>query len=513
LIERFYLEDYLSFGKVELSFKNGLIIFSGPSGAGKSILFNSIVSLFGVKDAKAKFSEIIVSNQNIKNEDYLIDEEFIIKQTSVSKTRYFLNNQTISKNDLYDFSKGFFKHLHLKDTSDFESENILEYFDFLGGLKFEDYTICHSEFKNCFNELKEIKTKLQKLTQDEENLENLKEFARFEIEKIAKVNPKIGEYEELKGLKDVLSKKEKIEKILNEAKPFLNNTNKISQALEILEVNSSFFDDAINEINNQFEKFYDKIEANEDLNIEETLDRIEQLSNILKKYGSIEEALEYKQIKTKELESYENITFEKAILEKNYKKLTAELEILGEKLSGFRVQFCEILKQDMDIFLADLYLQNLDVVINKTNLTQNGYDEVSFLLNKTELKKLSSGEFNRLRLALLTARSMYECETNGILFLDEIDANLSGKESESIAKVLKKLSKNYQIFAISHQPQLSSTANQHFLVEKKDEISSVNELCYDDRVVEISRMISGEHITDEARVFAKTLIKKGLNFE
>ena len=35
LINRFYLEDYLSFKKVDLDFKKGLIVFTGPSGAGE----------------------------------------------------------------------------------------------------------------------------------------------------------------------------------------------------------------------------------------------------------------------------------------------------------------------------------------------------------------------------------------------------------------------------------------------------------------------------------------------
>ncbi|MBT5491899.1 sigma 54-interacting transcriptional regulator [bacterium] len=101
-----------------------------------------------------------------------------------------------------------------------------------------------------------------------------------------------------------------------------------------------------------------------------------------------------------------------------------------------------------------------------------------------------------------------EMAEGGILFLDEIDANLSGKESESIAKVLIDLSKTYQIFTISHQPQLSSVANQHFLVEKHDNISTIKKLSEDERVNEISRMISGEDITNEAIEFAKNLLKK-----
>jgi DNA repair protein RecN (Recombination protein N) len=508
LIERFYLEEYLSFKKVELNFKNGLVIFSGPSGAGKSVLFNSMVASFGQKESKAKLSEMSIVNTQIKNEDYLIDDDFVIKQITTTKTRHFLNNQTISKNDLQEFSKGFFKHLHLKDTSDFESENIVEFLDFLGGLKFEEYKEIHEQFQSIYKELKEIKHKLQKIYKDEQDIENLKEFTKFEIEKISKINPKVGEYEELKELKDTISKKDKIEKVLLEAKPFLDNTHKISLALSILEVESSFFDDAINEVHNQFEKFYDKILSFEDMNIEDTLDRIEELAGLQKKYGSIEEAIEYKKIKQKELDEYENITFEKAILEKNYKKYSLEIEKVGIKLTELRTKGIEILEADMNLFLRDLYLTNLGITLNSIELTKNGYDEVVFSLNNTELKKLSSGEFNRLRLALLTARSIYECDNNGILFLDEIDANLSGKESESIAKVLKTLSKNYQIFAISHQPQLSSTADQHFLVEKIGEVSQVKELNDEERIAEISRMISGENITEEATLFAKTLLTK-----
>ena len=96
-------------------------------------------------------------------------------------------------------------------------------------------------------------------------------------------------------------------------------------------------------------------------------------------------------------------------------------------------------------------------------------------------------------------------DKRGILILDEIDANLSGKESMSVAKVLKQLSKNYQIFAISHQPQLSSVADFHFLITKENGISNIRELKNDERVAELARMVSGEEVSDEAVKFAKSL--------
>ncbi len=508
LISRFYLKDYLSFKQIDLEFQKGLVVFTGPSGAGKSILMSSILALFASTDAKAILSEVTIEDLKIVDDNYSIevDDDIIIKQNTNTKTRYLLNNQTISKKNLKEFTASFSKHLHLKDISDFDSVKIIKFLDFFSSLHNNNYNNILEKFENDFKEYKEIKTKLSKLTKDEKELEDLKEYAKFEIEKIAKINPLIDEYEELKEIKTNLSKKDKVQEILDEATPFLNNTHKISSALQMLDVSSEFFDDAINEVNNIFEKFNDSLMAMEDMDIEEVLDRIEQLSALNKRFGSISEALEYKKQKELELESYANISFEKAILEKNEQKLSTSLNTQAKEISSIRKQNMKIFEDKINEYLKYLYLENLKIAIDIKQLDETGIDEVKFSLNNIELSKVSSGEFNRLRLALLTARSFYEIDTNGILFLDEIDANLSGKESQSIAKVLTQLSQNYQIFAISHQPQLSATAHQHFLVQKNNNHSTVKLLNKDERINEIARMISGENITQEALEFAKKLL-------
>lgn len=301
MIERFYLEDYLSFEQIDLNFNKGLIVFTGPSGAGKSILFNSIVSLFGVSDGGAKIAEVNLDNISIESDEFILDDDITIKMTKSAKTRYFLNNQSISKTLLKELSQNFFKHLHLKDTSDFENEKIIEFLDFLGKKESADYTTILQNFQENFQEIKKLTKELEKIIEDEKNIEELKEFAQFEISKITAINPQIGEFDELKELKEVFSKKDKLEDVLEEAKPILDNTYKISKALDILEVDSSFFDDAINEVTNYFEKFYDSLHSMEDVDLDATMERIDELNKLIKKYGSIEEALEYKEKKKKSL--------------------------------------------------------------------------------------------------------------------------------------------------------------------------------------------------------------------
>ena len=508
MISRFYLKDFLSFQEVELEFDKGLVVFTGPSGAGKSVLLSSILSLFAHTDAKAALCEVLLEDLNIKNESFGIekDDDIIIKQTTSSKTRYFLNNQTISKKNLREFTSRFFKYLHLKDTSDFDSLEIISFLDFLSCKNSIKYQEIIEDFKTTYKDYKSVSSSLRKICEDEKELEDLKEYARFEIDKIAKIDPKEQEYEELKEIKTNLSKKDKIKEVIDEAFPFLNNSHKISHALTMLDQSSDFFDDAVNEVTNIFERFQDKVSSMEDMDIEEVLDRIEQLASLNKRFGSIEAALEYKVQKEKELEGYENISFQKAVLEKNEKKLSIKLDELSKELTNYRKESLVIFEEKINEYLKYLYLEDLKIDILNKDLDESGCDEIEFTLNDTKLSKISSGEFNRLRLALLTARSFYEIDTNGILFLDEIDANLSGKESQSIALVLKQLSQNYQIFAISHQPQLSATAKQHFMVEKVDNISTVKCLDKEERVDEIARMISGENITQEAFEFARKLL-------
>jgi DNA repair protein RecN (Recombination protein N) len=217
--------------------------------------------------------------------------------------------------------------------------------------------------------------------------------------------------------------------------------------------------------------------------------------------------LAYRDQKAQELESYETIEHSKSDLVKQIVSLQAELEDSAQELS---VQRHLILKSTLKVlndYLGMLYLRDATLELEACALNATGCDKAVLGLNGTKLDKLSSGEFNRLRLALLALGVESMLSSGGVLMLDEIDANLSGEESMSVAKVLRHLSSRYQIFVISHQPQLTSMGQQHFLIYKDDE-SRVRELNDTERVEEIARIISGDAISDEARGFARDLFER-----
>ena len=507
MIENFFAKDLLTFDEVSLEFDKNLIIFTGPSGAGKSILLNALLSLFGIKDAlAANASASIDRHLGLEEIGIEEDEPNIFKFTRQKSTRYFVNNQQISKKALLKFSSNFIQYLGIRDLNEFNNENLLNILDKIIIKDDKSYQNELEEFKEHFQELIAKEDELKKLIEKSKNLSDLKSLAEFEINQIKTISPQKGEYEELMIQKKELSKKEKIEELLNEASKIFDYESKVNEALNLLELQSPTFDEAMNDIRIKFEDARDRLNELEGLDIENLLSRIEDLAQLKKKYGGIEEALEQLEKKESELQSYESIDFDLQKTEDELDKLKKVINKEAKKISKKRESALKTLNQRVNHYLNLLHLDELNISKKEVDLHQLGIDKIDITLKNTPIDKVSSGELNRLRLAILAAKSEYIKSNGKVLVLDEIDANLSGKESMSVAKVLEQLAKDYQIFAISHQPQLSSKAQMHFLVKKDGEKSTIKLLNKKERIDELSRMISGDKISDEAKNFAISLL-------
>ena len=508
MIERFYLKDYLSFQETELNLETGLVVFTGPSGSGKSILMNSILSSLGGVSCDAALCESSVT-WDINSDNIGLDNDDInvFKHIKKEKSRYFVNNQSLSKKAISAVASKYLRHLSLKDFSDFENENLLSILDNRVGQNSKKIVKLKQDYKQNFLEYQNVQRELKVIEEEERKIVELKEFAAFEIKKIEDINPTLGEDEELSEIKRELSKKEKVLESLESAMEIFNHEHLVSSALDTLDVESSFFDDSMNELRAVFDDAQERFSALEDLDVEEVLNRIEEISGLKRRYGSIEEALHYKEQKIQELQKYENIEIAKNDLEERFEKSASEVKRLANELSELRVKALPAFQTALNAYLNNLYLRDAELSLNKKEYAVYGQDELSIKLNETELSKISTGEFNRLRLAILALKSEFMNKDGGVLMLDEIDANLSGEESMSVAKVLRKLSGHFQIFVISHQPQLTSMGNQHFLVYKDGTISKTKELNFDERVLEIARIISGENISNEAKKFARELLE------
>jgi DNA repair protein RecN (Recombination protein N) len=506
LIERLYLRELVTFSEVELEFDDGLVVFSGPSGAGKSVLMSAILSSFGyTTQGAAKLCEVLVRKPStLQSEMYEFGDELTIKTLKKDKLRYFIEGQNISKKALAEMFSPYVQYLSVRDKSGFEAETLLLMLDQSLLKKDKRFKKLHKEYKKRYENYRIKAQELAKIKEDEVKLSELIEFATYEVDKIEKINPTVGEDEALMQVKKQLSRVDKIKASLTTAMDIFGAESAVEEVYKLLDKDASMFMDAMNQVRADFEETEHLAAELEEMDVEEILDRLSDITALQQRYGSIEEALAYKDAKKKELDGYHNIEQDKSMLESFLAMEYSELSTLARQMSKVRKEESKVLEKVLEGYLVTLKLPSLHFTFEMKTLSDNGSDSIDVLLGNSSISTLSGGEFNRVRLALM-ASTITEKEGQGVLILDEIDANVSGDESIAIANMIMKLSSVYQIFAISHQPHLSAQAKQHIVVTKDGDKSQVVELKEEGRVHEIARIIAGENPTKEAMEFAKKL--------
>ena len=506
MIERLYFRDLVTFKEVELEFEQGLVVFSGPSGAGKSVLISAILSSFGYStQGTAKLCEVTLHKPTkLISESFEFEDELTVKTLKKDKLRYLIDGQNISKKALHEMFMPYVQYLSVRDKSGFESETLITMLDTSLIAKDKSFKKLLKEYKKRYVNYKEKTHELAKIKEDEAKLAELIEFATYEVNKIEKLNPQVGEDEELMQVKKQLSRIDKIKASLSTAMDIFSAESAVEEVYRLLDKDASVFTDAMNQVRADFEETEHLASELEEMDVEEILDRLSDITALQQRYGSIEEALAYKEIKQKELAGYQNIEQDKSMLESFLSMEYMELSTLARQLSAYRKKEAQVLEKVLEGYLKTLKLPALSFTFTTTSLESNGADVLDVMLGGSTTTTLSGGEFNRVRLALM-ASTIQENKNEGVLILDEIDANVSGDESIAIAQMITKLSKAYQIFAISHQPHLSAQANQHIVVTKDAQKSQVIELSEEGRIHEISRIIAGENPTNEAVEFAKKL--------
>lgn len=506
-IRRFYAKELVGFGEVELEFSNGLTVFTGASGSGKSVLMEGILSVFGYKEPKALNAEALIERRFERLEEIGIDNEEpnAFRYLKKEKTRYFVNANAIAKKELNSLSKTFSSYLSSKEENDFEGERLCAVLDsFVKDKKF--WSLKESYGAN-FEALTKTKKELLGLKERSKQAAEEREFLEFELKKFTEINPVEGEEEELLALKKELSKKDKLSSTLQKAESVKSAQNAVEELFEFVgksfEETANFFaalEDALNEADF-------KLSTLSSVDVESLFERLEKLSNLTKKYGGIKEAIERFEEKKKELKELESLDSLIDSMELDLSSLQKECDKLAKELSEYREKALPLFADKLSFFAKKLLIKEPKLELTKKEASKQGRDVVELCLQDSKLSELSAGEYRRLRLALLACENSKSTEKS-ILFLDEADANLSGEESAGVAYLLKELSKNYQVFAISHQPQLASVAARHVVVYKENEKSFARELKDEEKAREIARMVSGAKITDEAVSYAKKLLSE-----
>jgi len=244
-----------------------------------------------------------------------------------------------------------------------------------------------------------------------------------------------------------------------------------------------------------------------------------QLSNCKKKYGAtIEEILNYK--KSIE-EKYEELINSGTIIEKLQKErenLIDEMKVLAGNIHDIRcdisIELEGLIKKELDYIGLEKSTFKIQVTVTE-NLTTNGMDKVQFTISTNPGQPMqpleeivSGGELSRIMLALKTV-FVDKDEIPSVIF-DEIDTGISGRVAQRVAEKMFVISKNHQVFCVTHLPQIACIADINYLIEKEStEVSTftkVSKLSHEDVNLEIARMIGGSELTKLTIENAKEMI-------
>ena len=140
-------------------------------------------------------------------------------------------------------------------------------------------------------------------------------------------------------------------------------------------------------------------------------------------------------------------------------------------------------------------------------------DDVAFLLAANPgsrplplTKVASGGELARAMLALRLVLT----EAPPTLVFDEVDAGIGGEAAVAVGQALGRLGASHQVLVVTHLPQVASAAHAQIGVAKKQgrERTSTTITVLDDesRVIELSRMLSGQPDSEAAREHARELL-------
>ncbi len=118
----------------------------------------------------------------------------------------------------------------------------------------------------------------------------------------------------------------------------------------------------------------------------------------------------------------------------------------------------------------------------------------------------SGGELSRVMLALRLVLS----EGPPTMVFDEVDAGIGGEAAVAVGRALAELGQGRQVIVVTHLAQVAACTDTQIRVHKSQDaegaVTTARVLDGDDRVVELSRMLSGSPDSEVARRHAEELL-------
>lgn len=543
------IKNFALIEQLEMNFSNQFSIITGETGAGKSILLGALGLVLGkradltsLKDKEQKCvieAHFQIDKYNLKDfftENDLDYEPMTIIRREIlpsGKSRAFINDSPVNLTELQDLGE-FLIDIHSQhQTQELSNETYqIEILDAIA-----NHQTVLFEYKQQLSKYKSVKNELKKLKEEKENLSKESDYNTFLLEELLAANLKEGEQADLEAELEKLSNvefiKENLDKslalaeeeqigiitTLKEVKSSMHKIASISTDFnDLYERISSIlieFDDVVSELNSQSEKLVNDPERLELVN-----QKLQTIYNLQKKHNvtTVDELLLIQNDLDNKVVLADDLDGHIGKLELQLNELVLDLDNLALKISENRKNAIPVLTDQITAILIQLGMPNarfnFEITASDSYLI-SGKDIIQLLFSANKgtdfglLKKVASGgEMSRIMLAVKSILSNYS-KLPTIIF-DEIDTGVSGEIAHKMGDIMKGMSNQMQVFAITHLPQIAAKGHQHYKVFKSiqgdNTISELQLLSNEERITEIAEMLSGKNISESALTHAKALL-------
>jgi DNA repair protein RecN (Recombination protein N) len=402
---------------------------------------------------------------------------------------------------------------------------------FLDRFAGREHLVRLDEYVDRYDRLSRVRTRLEELLREAREREREKDLLAYQVREIEGAGLAPGEMTSLSGEEAGLAHAERLLELsssaeaalleewggadrLREAASALSEAGRLDPRAAELATRARSAAEEVGEVGASLRAYRESLRVDPE-RLDTVRERIQALKALERKYGEGEEGiLAFLEEARDRLARLSGVDDERVALEQEAAALAEQAEELARGLSEAREAAATPLGSALEAELSELGMEGASVRVvlrPHPELERAGRERVELLFSGGRgqaalplARVASGGELSRLMLACRSV--LADLDAVPSLVFDEVDAGIGGRAGLAVGRRLARLAESRQVLVVTHLPQIACFAHRHLRVDKRAGRATVSVVEGPERVVELSRMLSGLSDSESAAIHAEELL-------
>jgi DNA repair protein RecN (Recombination protein N) len=552
MLRRLHIERFALIDQLDLIVEPGFTVVTGETGAGKSIFLGALQLALG---GRAEFASIGQANHRSLVEaefsvpesleadlgsaewDWWTDKDkalLVLRREVIpgGRSRAFINDSPVRLDELRRVSSSLVDIHSQRDEGLWaRSEGVvllLEAFAHNEEVR-ADYTSAWSIYRGALSDLALLESQIGAVSDPE--------YLRFMVEELQALALKPGEEASLRERLSLLGNQKELSEASAEALSLIDREElglesiaaqvrrlgervaRLSPSNEELSAMGFALEEQVRELRSRWSDLVERLDT-DPLALEIAEERLAAIDRLQRKHQCTDDEalLNHQALLEQRLDVWnagqERRLQAQAAIESALKKVKQAGSAWNQDLMQAEPKLAQAVREG----LADLAMPQTQFAVKAALRTEPSaagtYSyQLEFSANPgqsmQDLAKVASGG-ERSRLMLVLKRFLAQRQGLSTVLFDEIDTGVSGGTASKMAQMLRSMSRDAQVIAITHLPQVAALGSQHWIVEKSVDKNSTRTvlkvLDKAERISEVARLLSDGFLSEVALAQAEALM-------